>query len=183
MQRTGVRSNVRRPVSGVSAVVRAVGDPSALPPSPIRDLVMMRPFLLPHPREHTPAGGFVLVMQYQFWYIAAMDEYEVRLLEDALRFLRSLPPKLRTKAYRGIELLETFGPELSMPHARALRNAEGLHELRVKFASDIVRLFYFHHEGKVYIVTSGFVKKSDKTGPRELQRAVRLMHTLKEDAP
>jgi phage-related protein len=111
-----------------------------------------------------------------------MNEYEVRLFESALEFLRGLPPKLRTKAYRGIELLATFGPELSMPHARALRNAEGLRELRVKFASDIVRLFYFHHEGKVCIVTSGFVKKSDKTDPRELQRAIRLMRMFKEDA-
>ena len=70
-----------------------------------------------------------------------------------------------------------------MPHAKALRGAEGLRELRVKLASDIVRLFYFHHEGKVYIVTSGFVKKRDKTEPRELQRAIRLMRTFKEDAP
>ncbi len=112
-----------------------------------------------------------------------MNEYEVRLLEPAIEFLRGLSPKLRTKAYRGIELLATFGPELSMPHARTLRNAGDLRELRVKFASDIVRLFYFHHEEKVYIVTSGFVKKSDKTDPRELQRAIRLMRRLKEHAP
>jgi phage-related protein len=112
-----------------------------------------------------------------------MNEYEVRLLESAIEFLRGLPPKLRMKAYRGIELLETFGPELSMPHARALKGTEGLRELRVKFSSDIVRLFYFHHEGRIYIVTSGFVKKSDKTDPRELQRAIRLMRTFKEDAP
>ncbi len=112
-----------------------------------------------------------------------MDAYEVRLLESALEFLRGLPPKLRMKAYRGIELLEVFGPELSMPHAKALKGTEGLRELRVKLASDIVRLFYFHHEGKVYIVTSGFVKKRDRTDPRELQRAIRLMRVFKEDAP
>jgi len=125
----------------------------------------------------------MLDCRYQYWYISGMNEYEVRLLETALEFLRGLPPKLRMKAYRGVELLETFGPDLSMPHARPLRNAEGLRELRVKFASDIVRLFYFHHEGKVYIVASGFVKKSDKTDPRELRRAIRLMHMFKEGAP
>ena len=112
-----------------------------------------------------------------------MDEYDVRLLQTALAFLQGLPVKLRMKAYRGIELLATFGPELSMPHARALKNAGGLRELRIKFASDIVRLFYFYHEGKVYIVTSGFVKKSDKTDPRELQKAIHLMHEFKEREP
>ena len=112
-----------------------------------------------------------------------MNEYEVSLLEPALEFLRGLPPKLRTKAYRGIELLATFGPELSMPHAKALKGAEGLRELRVKLASDIVRFFYFHHEGRIYIVTSGFLKKADKTDPRELRRAIRLMRAFKEDAP
>ena len=37
--------DVRRAVSGVSAVLRAVGGPSALPPSPIQNLAVMRPFL------------------------------------------------------------------------------------------------------------------------------------------
>ena len=52
--------------------------------------------------------------------------------------------------------------------------------MRIKFASDIVRLFYFHHGGRLYVVTSGFVKKTGKTDPRELQRAVRLMREVKE---
>ena len=34
-----------------------------------------------------------------------------------------------------------------MPHAKALQGSRGLRELRVKFASDIVRLFYFHNDG------------------------------------
>ncbi|NLF19047.1 MAG: type II toxin-antitoxin system RelE/ParE family toxin [Lentisphaerae bacterium] len=112
-----------------------------------------------------------------------MDAYEVRLLEDAVDFLRGLPLKLRAKAFRAIELLCDLGPELPMPHARALKGADGLRELRVKLASDIVRLFYFHHKGRIYIVTSGFVKKTDKTDPRELGRAIRLMRDFRDDTP
>ncbi len=67
-----------------------------------------------------------------------------------------------------------------MPHAKPLKGTGGLHELRIKFASDIVRLFYFHHEARLYVVTSGFVKKSGKTDSRELQRAIRLMQEVKE---
>ncbi len=67
-----------------------------------------------------------------------------------------------------------------MPHSKTLKGTDGLRELRIKFASDIVRLFYFHHRGRVYVVTSGFVKKTAKTDARELQRAVRLMREVKE---
>jgi len=112
-----------------------------------------------------------------------VDEYEVRLLDDALAFLRGLPVKLRAKAFRGVELLAAFGPGLPMPHSKSLKGTRGLRELRIKFASDIVRLFYFHHRGKVYIVTSGFVKKNDRTDPRELQKATRLMLQFKEHNP
>jgi len=112
-----------------------------------------------------------------------MNEYDVRLLEDAVCFLHELPAKLRAKAFRGVQLLRALGPELPMPHAKALKDTDGLRELRVRLASDIVRLFYFHHKGKVYIVTSGFVKKAGKTDPRELQRAICLMRMFKEDAP
>ena len=102
------------------------------------------------------------------------------MLEHAVKFLSTLPVKLRAKAYRGIDLLRELGPELPMPHGKMLKGMDGLRELRIKFASDIVRLFYFHHEGRVYVVTSGFVKKSDETDIREVQRAMRLMRAVKE---
>ncbi len=66
-----------------------------------------------------------------------------------------------------------------MPHSKMLKGMDGLRELRIKFASDIVRLFYFHHEGRVYVITSGFVRKADETDARELQRAMRLMLEVK----
>jgi len=50
----------------------------------------------------------------------------------------------------------------------------------VVFRSSFVRLFYFHHGGRLYVVTSGFMKKAGKTDSRELQRAVRLMRQVKE---
>lgn len=113
---------------------------------------------------------------------ASMNHYEVRLLEEAVTFLKDLPVKLRAKAFRGIDLLRELGPELPMPHSKMLKGMDGLRELRIKFASDIVRLFYFHHAGRVYVITSGFVKKTDKTDAGELQRAVRLMRAVKESA-
>ena len=113
--------------------------------------------------------------------LLTMNRYEVRLLDHAVRFLSGLPVKLRAKAFRGIDLLRELGPDLPMPHGKALKGTGGLRELRIKFASDIVRLFYFHHGGRVYVITSGFVKKAGKTDPRELQRAIRLMREIRGD--
>jgi len=99
--------------------------------------------------------------------------YKVVLLEPAQRFIAGLHEKLKAKALRAIDLLEDFGPYLAMPHARKLRSHD-IWELRVKQGSDICRLFCFHHAGVAYIVTSGYVKKSDKTNPLEIERAERL---------
>ena len=86
-------------------------------------------------------------------------EYEVQLLAEAVEFLQTLSVKLRAKAFRTIELLRTFGPKLTEPYSKSLTGYKELKELRIKFGSDICRLFYFHHKGRVYIVTSGFIKK------------------------
>ena len=88
--------------------------------------------------------------------------YEVRVLTSATDFLETLEVKLKAKTYRSIKLLQEFGPFLSEPHSKKIKGFKSLYELRVKQGSNICRLFYFHHKGKVYIVTSGFVKKRIK---------------------
>ncbi len=117
----------------------------------------------------------------KFDIFPVMKSYEVLLLDEAVSFLRKLPAKFRAKAFRGIELLEEFGPNLPMPHAKALKGTDGLRELRIIFSSDIARMFYFHHKERVYVVTSGFVKKSEKTNPRELARAIQLMTSCRKE--
>ena len=54
-------------------------------------------------------------------------------------FLDSLDSKMRTKALYTIALLEEFGKKLREPHSKPIEN--GLFELRVKFGSDITRIF------------------------------------------
>lgn len=99
--------------------------------------------------------------------------FDVRVLDLAADFLRQIEPKIRAKAFRSIELLKEFGPELPMPHARKLSGHE-LFELRVRQSSNICRLFYFMHGESIFVVTSGYIKKTDKTDQREIQRALRL---------
>ncbi len=109
-------------------------------------------------------------------------EYQVELLKPAISFIHILPIKIRAKIYRTINLLEIFGDKLPEPHAKTLKGCQGLKELRVKFASNIFRLFYFHFHDRVYIVTSGYQKKDRKTDKKQIKRALRLMNEfLKEE--
>ena len=109
-------------------------------------------------------------------------QYEVRLLDPANEFIDNLPEKMQAKVYHTIDMLREFGYQLMEPWSKTLRNAEGMKELRVKLASNICRLFYFHHRDRLYVVTSGYTKKRHKTDKQEIERALRLMYeVLKED--
>jgi len=103
-------------------------------------------------------------------------EYKVLVLEPALEFIDSQDDKIQAKILRAIGLLKLFGYDLREPHTKKIQGVDGLFELRIKVATNICRLFYFHYEGKVYVVTSGFIKKEDKTNPREIEKAVRIMN-------
>jgi phage-related protein len=101
--------------------------------------------------------------------------YEVEILQSALDFIDGLPGKMRAKALRSINLLREFGPFLREPHSKPVVGWKGLMELRVKFASDICRLFYFWHPDARYFVVSGYIKKSMKLNRNELQKAFKMM--------
>lgn len=108
-------------------------------------------------------------------------EFKVELLAPVVEFITKLPVKIRAKVFRTIGLLEIFGHKLPEPHAKTLRGCKGLKELRVKYSSDIVRLFYFHYRDCIYIVTSGYQKKSKKTDKNEIERALRLMQEYRKE--
>ena len=84
-------------------------------------------------------------------------------------FLDSLNPKMRNKAVRSLELLEEFGNTLREPNSKAM--GDGLFELRIKFSSDITRIFYFFYVANKIVLTNGFVKKTQRTPPTEIELA------------
>ena len=86
-------------------------------------------------------------------------------------FLDNLPKKHRIKALRSLQLLEEFGEELTEPDTKYIES--GIFELRIQFASDISRIFYFFWDGDKIVVTNGFVKKTQKLPARELEKAKR----------
>ncbi len=90
-----------------------------------------------------------------------------------LNFLLLLQPKMRAKAYSEIELLKKHGNELREPYVKQIKGEKykGIYELRIKFASDITRIFYFSFSQDTFILLNGFIKKDNKTPVRELEKA------------
>ena len=92
-----------------------------------------------------------------------------------LDFLLSLEPKMRAKAFSEIELLEKHGTNLREPYTKPLKGDKykNLFELRVKFSSDISRIFYFTFKNNTFVLLNGFIKKTEKTPKRELEKAIK----------
>lgn len=47
-----------------------------------------------------------------------------------------------------------------------------LFEIRSRFSSNIIRASYFHSSNGAYVITHGFVKKSEKMPVREIEKAL-----------
>ncbi|MCL1786444.1 MAG: type II toxin-antitoxin system RelE/ParE family toxin [Defluviitaleaceae bacterium] len=87
----------------------------------------------------------------------------------AKAFILSLPPKMRAKTFRLVDMLETNGPDLREPYSKHL--SDGIFELRAQVGTDLSRVFYFFMVGKKAVLTHGMTKKTQKTPPAEIERA------------
>ena len=86
-------------------------------------------------------------------------------------FLDSLDIKMRAKALKEIMILHELGTAVREPYSKPIE--DGLLELRIKFASNITRIFYFFFVGDKIVLTSGFIKKAQKTPKNEIEKAMR----------
>lgn len=77
--------------------------------------------------------------------------------------------------------LKLFGSALTESHSKKLKGIEKLKELRIKQSSNICRLFYLYYKNKILIITSGYIKKSNKTNIREINKAIKLMNNILEE--
>jgi phage-related protein len=93
--------------------------------------------------------------------------YNQRVEDDIL----ALPAGLVARFLQYAERMEAHGPDLGMPHTRAMGG--GLFELRLKATEGIARVFYCTVVNRRIVVLHEFVKKTAKTPARELQIARR----------
>lgn len=89
--------------------------------------------------------------------------------ERVLAEVESWPVDVLADYTRLIELLIEHGPNLRLPHSRAL--SDGLFELRPHGRSGIGRAFYCFLVGKRVVVLHAFIKKTPQTPDRELRLA------------
>jgi phage-related protein len=79
------------------------------------------------------------------------------------------PIGLRVRYLALLVLMAEHGPDLGMPHTRAM--GDGLFEVRAKTGEGIGRAFYCTLVGRRIVVLHGFIKKTDKTPAKELKIA------------
>ena len=60
---------------------------------------------------------------------------------------------------------------LREPYSKYMGN--GVYELRIRFAGDISRIFYFFIVNNRIVLTNGFIKKTNKTPSAELALAMK----------
>ncbi|MFM9902302.1 MAG: type II toxin-antitoxin system RelE/ParE family toxin [Polaromonas sp.] len=104
------------------------------------------------------------------WSIIYHDE---KLQADVL----TLPAGILARYFHCTDRMVEFGPDLGMPHTRAM--SAGLFELRLKSREGIGRVFYCTLVGRKIVMLHQFVKKTDKTPPKELALARKRMKEWK----
>lgn len=84
-------------------------------------------------------------------------------------FLDSLPGKVAQKIVWVLTLLEDMDI-VPASYFKKLAGTEGIWECRIQFGSNAYRVFCFFLNNSV-VLTHGFVKKSQKTPAREIEKA------------
>ncbi len=88
-------------------------------------------------------------------------------------WLDKLTAKTQTRITRSVELLETYGTQLRMPHARHLRGK--LWELRIAVGREDYRILYVAVSGHTFLLLHAISKKTAKTPAHDLETAERRL--------
>ena len=92
-----------------------------------------------------------------------------------LEFIENLPVMEQAKIRNTLRLLQEFGTNLSMPHAKPIQGK--LWELR----PGGIRLFYFAYIEHQFVILHGYRKQSQKAPVDEIAIALRRMQELLDE--
>jgi phage-related protein len=98
---------------------------------------------------------------------------------DVEESVLELPDGLLARYLRLTDLMLEFGPNLGMPHTKAIK--DGLFELRIKSKEGIARVFYCTVINRRIFMLHIFIKKSQKTPKKELKLAMSRLKEVKEN--
>ncbi len=104
-------------------------------------------------------------------------EYTIEYYSDKVRLkIRQLPLTMLARYFHLTDRMKVYGPNLGLPHTRAM--GDGLFEIRIKGDEGIARVFYGTAVGRKIVILHSFVKKTNKTPPKELALAKKRLKEM-----
>jgi len=99
--------------------------------------------------------------------------------DNVQQAILKLPVGLLARYAKLAKRIEVYGPNLGMPHTRALGG--GLFEIRAKSSEGIARVFYCCMVGRRVVMLHSFVKKTMATQKHEMDIAERRHDDVKKN--
>lgn len=84
-------------------------------------------------------------------------------------FISSLRKEEARKIYYILDMLKV---QVSSKFVKYLR--EELYEIRAEYGGNIFRVFFIFDDGNIVILFNGFQKKTKKTPPSEIEKALKI---------
>ncbi len=99
---------------------------------------------------------------------------EVIAYKDSfINFYKSQDSKIQEKIEYVLDLLR-FERQVPKKFYKLLENTDGIREIRVITAFKSIRILCFQDEGSLVVLTNCFLKKTQKTPKKEIQKAEKL---------
>jgi len=106
-------------------------------------------------------------------------QWSVRFYSSAVRDeIAKLPRGILVKYARLTILMETYGPDIGMPHTKFL--GKGLIEMRLKAIEGIARVFYAVLIEQEIVILHSIIKKTNKIPKRDLELAYKRLQEIKK---
>jgi len=111
-----------------------------------------------------------------------MEGWTIHYYGDKVsRAILGLPAGLLARYIHLTDMMRAMGPNLGLPHTRAM--GDRLFELRLKGKEGIARVFFCARIGRRIVMLHVFVKKSEKTPLKELETARERLREVIEHEP
>lgn len=95
-------------------------------------------------------------------------------------FFKEQTRKVQDKIIKVLDILETV-ERVPATYLKYIESTNGLFEIRVQLGSNIFRIFCCFDGNRLVVLFSGFQKKSQKTPPGEINRAIKIMNEYFND--
>ncbi len=108
-------------------------------------------------------------------------KYRIEYYSDKVqKNLFTFPKTLIARFIHITERMKIHGPNIGMPHTKAMKN--GLFEMRLKSQDGLGRVLYCTLVGHRIVILHGFVKKTDRTPKKDLTLGLARMKEVKKNA-